>query len=148
MLELLGREDERVRHRAYSAVAMNAHPAVRKFALDHLPARGDDGDLAELFVRNYRPGDEGFLCAHLRLPEDEDARHGLLLGVTKILEANHAARPDVLALWVYRWTPCGQCRCRAAEVLIDRDAAPAWLLEECRYDSNPDTRQLVAGSGS
>jgi hypothetical protein len=148
LLEFLGHEDERVRHWAYSAVALNAHPSVRKFALDHLPACGDDGDLAELFVRNYRRGDEELLCAHLHLPDDQDARHGLLMAVRKILEANHAARCDVLALWVYRWTPCALCRYGVAKLLIEKDVAPEWLPEECRYDSYSDTRQLVEGGGS
>jgi hypothetical protein len=37
---------------------------------------------------------------------------------------------------------------RAARLLIDQNAVPEWLPEECRYDSYSDTRKLVDGSGS
>jgi hypothetical protein len=143
VLDLLRHENKRVRNRAFTAVAKNTHPAIRKFALDRLHTHSVEPNFLELFIKNYHLGDEDLLLTHLRLPEDQDQRHWLLMDVIKILEENDAARSDVLASWVYRWTPCGSCRRHAAKLLIMRGAAPKWLIEECQYDSDPDTRRLV-----
>lgn len=148
MLGLLEHGNEQIRSRAYAAVAKNAHPAIRTFALDHLLSHDAELNFINLFIKNYQLGDEDLLLTHLRLPEDQDDRHWLLLDVTKILEHNPAARCDALALWAYRWTPCGSCRHGAAKLLIDRNVAPEWLLEECQYDSDPDTRRLAKMAAS
>jgi hypothetical protein len=148
MLGLLEHEDEQVRNRAYAAVAKNSHPAVRKFALEHLQTHVHQPNFVELFIKNYQPGDEDLLRDHLQLPEDPDDRHWLLMNVTKVLEENHGARCDVLSLWAYRWTPCGSCRYHAAKLLLARAAVPKWLRNECLFDCYTDTKELVMESVS
>jgi hypothetical protein len=55
LLGLLNHEAEHVRHRAYAAVAQNAHPAIRKLAVDHLPTHSavTTGWLVRLKEKNY-----------------------------------------------------------------------------------------------
>ncbi|HEV2969202.1 MAG TPA: hypothetical protein VGY55_04370 [Pirellulales bacterium] len=143
LLGLLEHEDERVRRRAYSTVAQNAHSSIRKFALDHLQTPAGEPKSLALLIRNFRPGDEDILLANLRIPDDPVERHWFLMDLLEILEQNPAARPGALALQSFRWTPCGTCRYRAAKLLIARSVAPKWLTDECQYDSVVDTRQLV-----
>lgn len=145
LLTLLDHDDEQVKSRAYVAVAKNAHPSIRSFALMHLPIRYNDRNFVDLFIKNFQPGDESLLIEHLELPDNDDGRHELLTTVLDILEKNENAIADVLALWIYRWTPCALCRNHAAKLLFDRTNAPQWLGEECQHDSYTDTRELVSG---
>ncbi len=101
----------------------------------------------KLFVRNFRPGDEESLVKNLRIPEDVNQRHWLLMDLFEILELNPESRCEELAQIIYRTTPCGACRSRSAKLLIIRNVAPAWLIDECRYDAVSDTRELVARPG-
>jgi hypothetical protein len=144
ILGLLDHEDETVRSRAFTAVAQNTHPAIRKFAVDHVQERIVEPNVVELFIRNFLPGDEEVLLKNIRIPEDTDQCHSLLMDVTNILEHNLEARCEELATLAYRLTPCGSCRFDSAKLLITRKVASAWLIQECRYDAVPDTRELVA----
>src|SRR5262245_55016700 len=135
MLGLLDHEDEQVRRRAYTAVAQNSHPTIRRFALDHLQQRIAEPNFLELFIQNFQSGDEDLLLGGLRLPDDTDQAHGFLFDLIKIPENNPEARCRELALLVYRWTPCGNCRYHAVKLLVSRNATPAWLVEEYRHDS-------------
>ena len=148
MLFLLQHDNEEVRRRAYTAVAKNAHPAIRAFALNHLQSHYAEPNFIELFIHNFRSGDEDLLRTHLSLSDDRDDRHALLMDLTKVLEENPAARCNLLALWVYRWTPCTLCRHRAAKLLVTHNVAPQWLIEEIQYDSDPDTRRLIRKESS
>lgn len=143
MLGLLGHEDEKVRSRAYTAVAQNAHPAIRKYAVDQLAARIADPNFIELFVNNYRPGDEDDILTHLQVPDDMDQCHWLLMDVVKVLERNPTANCRSLSLCAYRWTPCGACRSSAAALLFAQHVAPDWLVQECQHDCVGDTRALA-----
>jgi hypothetical protein len=43
-------------------------------------------------------------------------------------------------------TPCGNCRFRSARLLLKQQAAPQWLMEECRHDSGKECRELFANA--
>src|SRR5207253_9550453 len=125
------------------ALAQNTHPAIREFAIDHLQTRIAEPNFLELFVRNFRPGDEQLLLENTRIPEDVDRQHCMLLDVIRILEHNPESQCRDLARLVYGITPCGSCRQDAAELLIGRKVAPAWLIEECQHDVVSDTREFA-----
>jgi hypothetical protein len=140
---LLFHEDENVRARAYTAIAQDSHPAIRRFALDHVEQRFTEMNFLELFVKNFQPGDEELLLRHLRIPADQNNCHWLLMDLKKVLHENPGASCRDLALIAYDATPCGECRFHATRLLLDRKVAPAWLIEECRFDAESDTRELV-----
>ncbi len=125
----------------------NAHPLVRRFPLTELRKGMQAGSVVALFINNYRQGDGRRLEA-MELP-DKDELHHLLCDVIKVLEKNPGADCSRLGIIAYASTPCGNCRFRAARLVLDRSVAPEWLKEECRYDSGEDCRELAAkASGS
>lgn len=143
VLILLDHSDERVRERAYMAVSQNAHPAIRKFAIDNIRQQIALPGFLELFVRNYQSGDEDLLNANLTLPDNSDECHGIISDLIKILEQNPSANCAELALRSYLATPCEICRYHAAKLLFGQKVAPMWLVDECRWDANSDIRELV-----
>jgi hypothetical protein len=72
----------------------------------------------------------------------------LLMAVIRVLEFNPHADCSQLGLVAYAATPCQQCRSNAAEVLQCSRVAPAWLTEECLFDSHTPTRELVRNEKS
>lgn len=131
-----------VRRRAISALENSSHPLVRELAESEL-MKGVPGGLAlGLFVKNYQDGDERRIIELVELPEDAEQRHWLLKDATKILEENPKADCSQLGVVAYALIPCSFCRHFAAKLLRDRQVAPSWLIEECRFDSEPDTRKL------
>src|SRR5439155_17040735 len=102
-----------------------------------------DGSVVALFIKNYEQGDEQRTLNAIEFPNDSCDRHSLLLEVTKILEQNPAADCRQLGVIGYACTPCEMCRYYAVRLLLDRQAAPEWLCEECRYDSCEECRKLV-----
>ena len=127
LLTFLDHENEKVRFRAFNAVAQITNPSIRKFALDHLHDRIGEPNYLRLFIHSFLPGDEDLLLESLRIPEDLDDLHALLMDVRKILEHNPESKCHELAKIVYRLTPCGSCRHGAAKLLINRKVAPVWL---------------------
>ena len=99
--------------------------------------------MVALFVNNYRHGDEHRLLAAVELPDDECELHWLLMDVIKVLEKNPEADCSRLGVIGYASTPCENCRFYAARLLLSQHVAPAWLIEECRYDSAEDCRALA-----
>jgi hypothetical protein len=69
--------------------------------------------------------------------------HWLLLVGIKVLEKNLNADCSRLGILGYALTPCSSCRFYAARLLLARQAAPEWLVAECRHDSGADCRALV-----
>jgi hypothetical protein len=144
ILRLVDHEDENVRNRAFAALAQNTHSAIRSLAVEQVQRRVDEPNFLELFIRNFRSGDEELLLKNIRIPDDVDRRHWLLMDLTKILEQNSECQCSKLAVLAYRCTPCGSCRFHSARLLITRKVAPDWLVNECQFDAVSDTRQLVA----
>ena len=64
------------------------------------------------------------------------------MDVVHLLEQNVEADSSKLGLISYFHTPCQLCRYYAAQLLVDRKTAPAWLVEECNYDANEDCHDL------
>jgi hypothetical protein len=143
LIELCRCDDGEVRQRAFRALEQNAHPLVREFALKELQKGVRDGHVVALFVKNYRQGDECQILEAIELPEDECKLHWLLMDVIKVLEKNPEADCARLGVIGYALTPCENCRFYAARLLLNVEAAPEWLREECRFDSGKDSRQLV-----
>ena len=134
--------DPDARRQAVCALENRFHPLVRELAIHELK-KGVSGGLAlGLFIKNYQDGDERQIIELAEIPEDADEQHGFFQDVKELLKKNPQADASQLAVATYALTPCSFCRNDAAELLRDRQIAPAWLMEECRFDSEPDTRKL------
>ena len=79
----------------------------------------------------------------VELPEDLDYRHWMLIDLRNLLKENSSADVSKLGQIAYFHNPCQMCRCSAAELLFQQKKAPAWLVEECRFDADEETRRLA-----
>ena len=143
-IELCRHEDSEVRRRAVLALEGIKHPHIREFALSELSEASRGSSVVGLFGENYRPGDERRILDAIDLPDEDEKQHGLLMDVIRVLEKNRDADCSQLGVVAYASTPCEHCRADSVRLLLDRHVAPAWLVEECRFDSGEKCRDLVA----
>jgi hypothetical protein len=141
LIELCSHGDEEVRCWAFSALERNTHPLIREFALTEFRRGTQERFVAGLFINNYRQGDEQILETMV-LPADACQLHWLLMDVNKVLEKNPQADCSRLGVICYALNPCEYCRLRSVRVLLKQQAAPQWLIEECRHDSSEECREL------
>lgn len=142
LIELCRHADPDVRRSAFNALKCNSHPLVRAFAIAECENGVRNGQVVSLFISNYEQGDEHRIAEAIELPDDSNEFHWLLMDVVKVLEKNEEADCSHLGVAAYALTPCENCRGDAARLLYNRHAAPRWLIEECRYDSNEGSRKL------
>lgn len=147
LIDLCQHCDEDVRRSAFNALAVNADEAIRTFALQCLATEPTDSVIS-LFSKNFRCGDEERLLESITLPVDSIQLHWLLMDVIKVLESNPEADCSRLAVIAYGSTPCQNCRFYAARLLQKQEVAPEWLIEECRFDTEKDCRELFGGPAS
>ena len=138
LLALCRHADGDVRFRASDALAELAHPKIRKFALEELDRGLPDRSFVTLFKANFQPGDEKLLLDAIELPTDACDAHELLMDVIGVLESNGESDSSQLGIACYASTPCQSCRYDAAWLLAEDRVAPAWLIEECRFDVNQE----------
>lgn len=121
------------------------HPRVRQEALQRLEM-GDQG--VRLLLANYRPGDFAKIEPLLHKPPSDERAHDLGLAVLALLDENDVPTDEcrTTLLNLYEHTPCSLCRNSVVRSLVRRDAAPAWMADECRYDADPDTVRLFSNS--
>ncbi|HAH46766.1 MAG TPA: hypothetical protein DCM07_18330, partial [Planctomycetaceae bacterium] len=134
LIELCQHPDPELQRRAWVALANNSHPEIREFANRQLN-ENHPVYLFSLFIRNYQPGDDNRLLAALTLPHDVWEIHSVLGDLVEVLRENPMADRSRLAMVIYRFTPCEICRYKAVRLLYEQSAIPAWMAEECRFDS-------------
>lgn len=144
LIEMCKHSDEELRWTAFRALSQNTNPLIREFALNELESGLRDESLADVFIKNYRQGDERRILEALEIPADRDDLHGLLHAVIDVLDKNSQADCSQLGLVCYALTPCGNCRFRCARHLLKQQAVPQWLIEECRHDSSEECQRLFA----
>ncbi|MAX40690.1 hypothetical protein [Gimesia sp.] len=142
LIELCQHPDPELQRRAWVALANNSHPEIREFANRQLN-ENHPVYLFSLFIRNYQPGDDNRLLAALTLPHDVWEIHSVLGDLVEVLRENPMADRSRLAMVIYRFTPCEICRYKAVRLLYEQSAIPAWMAEECRFDSYADTCTLT-----
>lgn len=144
-LRLANHEDTRVRDLAQRAASHYAHPDVRNLALDRLSAGQFVHSEVLLLTKNFQPGDAALLMGALRPDVDIHDLHGVGHDLLKVFSAN--TTPECLEpmLFLYEHTPCSSCREDAVEIMMSTNIAPAWVLDECRFDCVPTLRSRVGG---
>jgi hypothetical protein len=60
------------------------------------------------------------------------------MDVIEVLKQNGESDSSQLGIVCYASTPCERCRYDAAWLLAEDRVAPAWLIEECRFDAFSD----------
>ena len=132
-----------IRRQALRLLAGLGHPRVRELALLRLVARSRYEGALQLLLRNFAPGD----FAHfetLGWPQpDDDATHRLASDVIDVAAEHRSLEAAPALLLAYEHSPCGNCRARALEHLVELRALPEWVAEEARHDSNERVRVLA-----
>jgi hypothetical protein len=134
----------RVSWAATRALGRIESPVVRDMALEQIQAGKPSG--ARLLASNYRSGDLNTILPMLRDLSDKDEIHDLGLAVLNLTGENDVPveeSGDILIL-LYERTPCSMCRGDAVSRLFKAGQVPAWIADECRFDSDPDTVKLFA----
>ena len=143
LIGLLDHADAGVRRRAAKALAETKAQAVRDLALHRLEDGKADGDTLGLLKRNYRDGDHRLIESRLVECDDPDKTHDLCWGLRDVFDQNNRSEGAGCMLFGYEQTPCSNCRQAFFAWLLDRGKAPAEVTEECRFDANPDIRDLA-----
>jgi hypothetical protein len=66
-----------------------------------------------------------------------------LTSVRQFIEAHRSEEAERSLLLLYENGPCSMCRHGTVEELIAINRLPHWMMEECRYDADGDTRKLA-----
>jgi len=98
-----------------------------------------------LLVRNYTAGDHFLIERALPAGDGDEVKlHHLCSSLVDVFQENGAANCEGAMHFVYERTPCSGCRHDAVKLLLAAGAATPALIDECRYDADLDTRDLVA----
>jgi hypothetical protein len=145
VLHLAELEDAEMRRRAYEALRNVADPRIREIGLRSLSPEQVLAGSLKLFESTYEPGDHLDIEAALVLPDDRDDLHSVVFGLVDLCA--EVRQPECLALmlFVYEYSPCGNCRAKAVDTLTDLGIAPDWLSEECQFDAMQQVRCRFGG---
>lgn len=143
LINLCRHSERKVQRSAFKVLCENSFPEIRDLALSEMQQNSLGLPPVGLLIKNFQPGDEQRILDLVELPEELDDRHWMLIDLKKLLEENSSADVSKLGQIAYFHNPCQMCRCSAAELLFQRNTAPVWLVEECRFDADAETRRLA-----
>lgn len=143
LLQYADHEVSEIRCLANRALSNYSHPAVRQLAIERLKRGRFLEDELILLKRNYQEGDAAIIEGAIEIPADRDQLHGVIFELVGLFEANLVEESANAMYFVYEQSPCSNCRAKAVRILLDTSNAQDWLLEECRHDSQEETRTMV-----
>ena len=145
----------RLAHSANEDVRLAATGALKSIADERIGdlarRRVSEGELSaarcveiDLFVINYRPGDELLILNALEHAKgDADGMHGIGMSALRVCQANPNPQLAGVAVFIYRTNPCTLCRRDIVEWMTELACLPDWVANECRYDASAETRALI-----
>ncbi|MBC7808385.1 MAG: hypothetical protein H7145_19805 [Akkermansiaceae bacterium] len=135
-------DDERVAWQATSLLENTPHPSIRTAALELLTRKERMPHGIELLAKNPGEGDLVRIENVLREEWDDWNFEFICRGIRRYIKfhPSHASVPLLLAC--YERLACSFCRNRLVDMLVERNALPLPLQEECAYDADGDTRDL------
>jgi hypothetical protein len=143
VLELLHSEDGDVSLQAHVALGHVEHAEVRRVAIERLESGRCDWQTVSLLISNYRHEDEPLLVRSLPDRGDREALHELARAVNKLIAKHGTAAESRLLAWSYDHAGCTNCREDCVKKILELGCAPAAILDECRFDSSADIRELA-----
>jgi hypothetical protein len=101
----------------------------------------DDGlHLLELGVLLARRGDDR--ARHAMYQRYQELINHIIAGGFRIERTSDGR---TMCIQLSTVDPCAFCRESLVNILIELDAMPDWMLQECQWDSNPEIRAAVRG---
>lgn len=143
LLALAKGENDKIARAALTALSNITDERVRELGLSFIQQRLRLDFAAGLLIKNSAPGDLRLLENLLADPHDADVYHHLGIDVRNFIGANRSEEAERSLLLLYEHGPCSTCRHGAIEELIAINRLPDWMIEECRYDADGDTRKLA-----
>lgn len=143
VVPLVWHEDAVVARWAIRNLAPLQRPAIRQLGLKLIERNYYVSEAIELFKHNLQSGDEQLFAAILSRTTDQEELHALGMRIEHVFEENPTRAAVPVLLELYERGPCSLCRHRVVKLLLDIGGAPDWLLEECRYDVDTQTRELA-----
>lgn len=144
-LLLLARDaDKVISSPARRAVSKVTDPRVRELALSLVAQHDRPWEAVELLVGNYEDGDYARLEPLIVNTDDAEELHSLGYSVSDVFDAHSAPEAAAVLTMLYERNPCLLCRHRTVKRLLSLGPLPEWMVDECRYDADPETRRLVA----
>lgn len=145
LLALAGDSDTSVASAARQALAPIADPRVRAMALELIAAASPESwEAVDLLASNYRPSDARLIEPLVARGQAEYEFHRLGISVREWFERNPTPDAAALLLMLYEKGLCVTCRGSVIDLLLSLGPLPEWMVDECRYDADPETRKLVA----
>jgi hypothetical protein len=138
-------EDKKIRRAALEVLSIIQHPDVRAFAIQIL--KDEDSTILrraiEVIANDYESDEITLIMAALDKLSEASEIHDVGFALLKLAKQHQHPELKHALLWMYENTPCSYCRLHTVELLIERNEASHDLLEECRWDSMEETRELA-----
>lgn len=135
-------DDERMAWQAVRLLEHTSHPTIRAAALRLLSQKNRMPHGLELLVKNPGDGDVAILERVMREEWDDYMFHTVGMGVRDYIKSHSVPGSVSILLDCYERMACSFCRRIIVETLLERDALPITLREECYFDTDSDTRDL------
>jgi hypothetical protein len=140
--EYIYHKDERISYRALLAISAVKSKFVRQLGIDLLADKTFQGRQLQLFVNNYRDGDEALFLSFLGTTHDDDVLHEAIDSLNDVYKRNPTIQAQKLLLEMYERGPCQLCRTKIVQNIYDIQCVPDWMVLECYYDADEDTRSI------
>lgn len=143
LLELAESEDNRLAWGAVQILANMSDARIRNVLLRMLADWDSCGRAVELMIGNYCQGDFFLIEQLLETSRDTEILHSIGMGVRHLVKRHCSPESVGCLMFLYENGPCALCRGEFVEHLLTLNALPAWMREECMFDSDLCTRKLV-----
>ena len=119
-------------------------------ATEKIKARNEpeETDGLQMLIENYKPSDEEALLAKLESIEIKEENEKYWHHIGCVILEHDETLPVSILMWVYDTTLCSFCRQSVVEKLIESDALPDSVRNECMWDANLELRELVTDHSS
>lgn len=139
-------KNDAIRAAATEALAQSRDPRVGEFGRAKLCSPNfseNDSEVLDLFIRNYRLGDEDLIMPAIsRLSPNDDNAHNFGYSILKICKENDLPVLSDLLTWVYETTPCTTCRRDAVKWMANNGCVSHETASECLHDADEDTQKI------
>lgn len=133
---------------ALEALAHVRDQRVRELAIERIPTIKDVAEkcyLLDLLTYNYEELDYRLIETILMDDRNDDNDlESLGHSLTSIYTANKTSNCQNGLIYLYQNGACAICREKYLEIMIDQNVLPEWILQEARYDSNLEIREMIS----
>ncbi len=137
-----------IAHVALAVLSNVTDQRVRQLGLDLIAQRARLGSAIDLLTRNPGPGDYRLFEELLAESHDAYLYHSIGMDIRCYARANRSQEAEASLLMIYEHGPCSTCRHGVVKELLAISSLPAWMLDECLYDCDDDTRKMAATAAS